>query len=181
ASAARSQRRRPLSRLVAVAQRRGEPVGEAPAPAPPAVHAVPTRAGLAGIGPEPRARPLPDVPGHVVEPERTGRERRHRARARVDVTGALRGRILLPPGVAPLLRAAARGVFPFGLGREALAGEGAVGLGLMEIDAVYGVVPLVAGRAVLRRAEPTVVRALADARGHAGEVRARRHLRPIQI
>src|SRR4029077_7046732 len=91
-------------------------------------------------------RPLPDVPGHVVEAVAVRRERAHRRRPLETVElQVLPGELPLPavrhglsirevlvaPGENGSLEATAGRVLPFGFGRELLAGPGSVGRGIL--------------------------------------------------
>src|SRR3546814_6015564 len=93
----------------------------------------------------PVLRPFPDIADHVEEAEAVGREMADRRRA-VPAVEALIGEGEQPlqvirqhrpaggqfvaPGIVGAIEAAARGIFPFGLGRQRLSGPGGIGLGI---------------------------------------------------
>src|SRR5580692_859905 len=89
--------------------------------------------------------PLPDIADHVDEAEIVGRKRTDRRGARVSVAGEILARKCALPGighmpatwrerVAPgklgLIKTAACRIFPFGFGRQLLAGPGGIGFGV---------------------------------------------------
>jgi len=99
-----------------------------------------------GVGCEKIPTPLPDVSGHLVEAVGIGTVAFCGSGAEVPVgEGILGGKDTLPdvhamfalrleivaPRVALLVKTAAGGVFPFGLGGEAFSGPGAVGDGVV--------------------------------------------------
>src|SRR5262249_38744435 len=104
----------------------------APAAAPVnlhgALHGRPRIVAVAG------ARPLPNVPGHVVEPERAGRVLLPWTRRVILPARASIGR-RVSPGVHAIVTAA-RGVLPLGFGREPAPSKLAIGGALRGVDAV---------------------------------------------
>src|ERR1700740_858745 len=106
-------------------------------------------AGLRRVGlvlwREPIGGPFPDVADHVVDAVAVRRKRLHRRGAREAVGAQILVRKIALPGIGHVLatrrelvapgelgavEAAARGEFPFGLGRQFLAGPLGVGFGV---------------------------------------------------
>ena len=100
-------------------------------------------------GGKPVLGPLPDIAGHIEEAIAVGGERANRRAPRKPVQSLVLPRKFALPGighparirrefVAPAIgravQPAARGEFPFRLGRQILAGPGGVGRGVLECD-----------------------------------------------
>jgi hypothetical protein len=131
------------------------------------------------------AGPLPDVAGHVVEPEAVGRVAPDRGRAllarRLQVLPgefalpgvghrlAPRGRVVAP-GERRAVEAAAGGELPFGLGWELLARPRGVGVGVLGRDVGDRVlVEAVQGAARAARVAPVRARGVAPPLGHVAQ------------
>jgi hypothetical protein len=112
----------------------------------------------------PVGRPLPDVPGDVVEPVPVRREAAYRGRPLVPVElrvlpgklalPAVRhclpvGEVLVSPGERGTVEPAARGKLPFGLGRKLLARPTGVRIGVLVGDVRDGVVVAAVDRRAL--------------------------------